>query len=94
MKCIRRDPVYAPPLAEIAKRVRGRDAAIKTAYATGAYSYQQIGLTLYARRVSHEELDVISVGLLGSDCTGCTVYIRHVVRHRDVSLLECNDWTT
>lgn len=31
-----------PPLAEIARHVRGRDAAIKAAYATGAYSYQQI----------------------------------------------------
>lgn len=31
-----------PPLAEIARRVRGRDAAIKAAYAAGAYSYPQI----------------------------------------------------
>lgn len=31
-----------PPLAEIAQRVRDRNAAIKTAYATGAYSYQHI----------------------------------------------------
>lgn len=31
-----------PPLAAIAKRVRDRDAAIKAAHATGAYSYQQI----------------------------------------------------
>ena len=36
----RRPP--APPLAAIAKRVRDRDAAIKAAHATGAYSYQQI----------------------------------------------------
>ena len=31
-----------PPLAAIAKRARDRDAAIKAAHATGAYSYQQI----------------------------------------------------
>ena len=31
-----------PPLAKIAKQVRDRDAAIKAAHATGAYSYQQI----------------------------------------------------
>ena len=31
-----------PPLAAIAKRARVRDAAIKAAHATGAYSYQQI----------------------------------------------------
>ncbi len=36
----RRPP--APSLAAIAKRVRDRDAAIKAAHATGAYSYQQI----------------------------------------------------
>lgn len=37
---VRRPP--PPPLAEIAQRVRDRDATIKTAYATGAYSYQHI----------------------------------------------------
>ena len=31
-----------PPLAEIAQRMPDRDGAIKAAYATGAYSYQQI----------------------------------------------------
>ncbi|MDD5240826.1 MAG: transposase [Sulfuricella sp.] len=31
-----------PPLAHIAKRTLDRNAAIKAAYATGAYSYQQI----------------------------------------------------
>ncbi len=37
----RRPP--APSLADIAARHRGRNAAIVAAYATGAYSYREIG---------------------------------------------------
>ena len=33
----------APSLAEIVQQTKGRDAAIITAYATGAYSQREIG---------------------------------------------------